>query len=315
MTASRGNFPDQTKPAVENICAIIVTYFPDAHFAERLARIRAQVGRTIIVDNTGATGSITAAVAGDSDIIRNDSNLGIGEALNQGMACAAVLGYKWAISFDQDSWVDPDLVSTLISIYEQQPAPERVGIIGCNFEEENVRVPSVPFTAGGPMFRDMTAVITSGSLLSLMTHKRVGRFRSDFFIDFVDHEYCLRLLKLGYKVLSSTKPLMLHALGEGTVLTSIGDDRKLAIVLTNRSPLRRYYMTRNGLLVARQYFSVAPAWVLRSVSSLLLLATLKIPWEKKARLKKFRATICGLLDALRAKTGKADRDWLYSQES
>jgi rhamnosyltransferase len=314
MTVSKGGFADQGKPAAQKICAIIVTYFPDAFFGERLGRIRAHVAKTIIVDNTGVAAGVPSPLrdTGDSEIISNAANLGIGEALNQGMARALELGYMWALTFDQDSWVNDDLVSTLIDIYNQQSAPERVGIIGCNFEEENVRAPSVRFSATGPVFREITAVITSGSLLSLATYARAGRFRSDFFIDFVDHEYCLRLLKLGYRVLSSTQPLMVHALGEGTVLTSIGDDRKLAIVLTNRSPLRRYYMTRNGLLVARQYFSVAPKWVLRSVSSLLLFAILKIPWEQNARGGKFRATICGLLDALRSKTGKADRPWLYS---
>jgi rhamnosyltransferase len=314
MTVMKADFPDQTKPASQNICAIIVTYFPDAFFLERLGRIRAQVAKTIIVDNTGAGAdpALQFGDSGDSDIITNDSNLGIGEALNQGMKRGMDLGYKWALTFDQDSWVNPDLVSTLIGIHDEQSSPERVGIIGCNFEEENVGAPSVPFVAGGPPFREITAVITSGSLLSFATYARVGPFRSDFFIDFVDHEYCLRLLQLGYKVLSSTQPLMVHALGEGTVLTSIGDDRKLAIILTNRSPLRRYYMTRNGLLVAKQYFSVAPAWILRSVSSLLLFAVLKIPWEQKARGRKFRATVYGAVDALRSRTGKAERQWLYS---
>jgi rhamnosyltransferase len=313
MNETRGDFPVQAKPARGNICAIIVTYFPDAHFKQRLDRIRAQVAKTIIVDNTGTAPDAPSGLqdVGDSEIIRNAANLGIGEALNQGMVRAQELGYEWAITFDQDSWANPDLVSTLIGIYAEQPTPERVGIIGCNFEEENVGAASERFTAGGPAFREITAVITSGSLLCLVTYVRVGPFRSDFFIDFVDHEYCLRLSKLGYKVLSSTQPLMVHALGEGAVLTQFGDDRKLAIILTNRSPLRRYYMTRNGLLVAKLYFWVAPRWTLRSVSSLLLFAVLKIPWETGAR-KKLRATMYGFCDALRSQTGKADLPWLYS---
>src|SRR6266404_6008341 len=39
-------------PAKENICAILITYYPDALFAQRLERIRRQVGRILIVDNT-----------------------------------------------------------------------------------------------------------------------------------------------------------------------------------------------------------------------------------------------------------------------
>jgi rhamnosyltransferase len=166
------------------------------------------------------------------------------------------------------------------------------------------------FSPGEPIFRETVAVITSGSLLSVATFTKVGPYRSDFFIDFVDHEYCLRLRQLGYKVVISTAPLMVHAMGAGTVISRDSKVGRLSLHLTNRSPLRRYYMTRNGLLVARKYFAVAPLWVLMSMTSLLLLALLKIPWEGSARWKKFSATIYGAFDALRAKTGKAQASWL-----
>ena len=300
-------------PARENICAIVVTYFPDAQFVKRLERIHSQVGKTVVIDNTGGADHnalLQPAYLSDVEILRNKENLGIGAALNQGISRAVKLGYAWTITFDQDSWIHPDFVKTLIGIYEQQPEPELVGIIGCNFEDENTHAPLMKFSPGEPIFRETVAVITSGSLLSVATFTKVGPFRSDFFIDFVDHEYCLRLRQLGYKVVISTAPLMVHAMGVGTIINRDSKVGRLSLHLTNRSPLRRYYMTRNGLLVARKYFAVAPQWVLMSMTSLLLLALLKIPWEGGARLKKFSATIYGAFDALRTKTGKAQASWL-----
>ncbi|HEY2545236.1 MAG TPA: glycosyltransferase family 2 protein [Candidatus Acidoferrum sp.] len=300
-------------PTKHNTCAIIVTYHPDTHFIERLDKIRDQVAKTIIVDNTG--GPELGALRRDIDnpeieIISNAENLGIGEALNQGMARAIELGYAWAITFDQDSWAHSDLVTTLISIYEKQPRPELVGIIGCNFEDENIDTPGTNRPTPEPIFRETETVITSGSLLSAGTFSTLGPFRSDFFIDFVDHEYCLRLRRSGYKVLISTTPLMVHALGTPTLFTLAGGVGGLSLVLTNRSPLRRYYVTRNALLVAREYFSVAPKWVLRSLASTVGFALLKIPLEKDARSKKLRATLYGAFDALRSNAGKARGAWL-----
>jgi rhamnosyltransferase len=302
-----------TAPAKENICAIIVTYSPDAHFGERLDRIHRQVGKTIIVDNTGDAdpgASLQPINLADIEIIRNHENVGIAEALNQGISRAKQLGYAWTITFDQDSWIHSDLVDALVGIYEQQARPELVGIIGCNYEDEGTHTLAIKSLSSGPNFRETEAVVTSGSLLCVATFSKVGPFRSDFFIDFVDYEYCLRLLQLGYKIIISTAPLMVHALGTPTPFSLDSGVGGMSLVLTNRSPLRRYYMTRNALLVAREYFAVAPKWVLRSMASVLGFALLKIPLEKNARRKKLCATMYGALDALRSKTGKVEARWL-----
>jgi hypothetical protein len=86
---------------------------------------------------------------------------------------------------------------------------------------------------------------------------------------------------------------------------------KLPIVLTKRSPLRRYYMTRNGLIVAKNYFTVAPWWIIKNMMSLLPFAIIKIPWDGESKWRKFRATLHGAYDGLRGKTGKAAAIWLY----
>lgn len=296
----------------ENICAIVVTYFPDDHFIERLDKIRRQVGKTVIIDNTGSAESspVLAAIGVvGTEIIRNKENVGIGEALNQGLARAMALGCDWAVTFDQDSQIRPDLVQTLIGIYARQPKPELVGVVGCNFELENTGTSPHKKEMNGLLFIDTEAVITSGSLMSLAVFSAAGPFRSDFFIDFVDHEYCLRLRKLGYRVLMAVAPLMIQPLGDASSYR-LGGTAGIPLVLTNRSPLRRYYMTRNGLLVAISYFSIAPAWVLKTVVSLLLFSVLKIPLEGTARWEKLRATLAGAIDAFRSRTGKARAAWL-----
>jgi rhamnosyltransferase len=298
-------------PAIADICAIVVAYFPDDQFSERLEHIRKQTGKVVIVDNTGDT-RLSALLAGAAsmEVIPNNENLGIAAALNQGMSRAIDLGFTWAITFDQDTWVQPNLVATLLDIYQRQASPERIGIIGCNYEDENVHRSPNRFT-GDQCFREVDVVITSGSLMPTARFPVVGPFREDLFIDFVDHEYCLRLRKLGYKILSSTAPLMLHALGAATPVDINLGLGTIPFTLANRSALRRYYMTRNALLVARSYLSLAPMWVLGSLARVVLFAPLKIPFERSGRWNKFRATFLGVFDAVRSKTGKVAAAWLY----
>lgn len=316
MTSSSACNPSDVRsahPCSENICAIIVTYFPDYKFTERLERIRRQVRHTIIVDNTPEEKhSVSSLQFSDSstEVISNNDNLGVGEALNQGMTRALELGYPWTITFDQDTWIHDNLLSTLIGIYEQQPAPERVGIIGSNFVDENLHVSPFKSKEQQSSFAEVKTVITSGSLTSTASFLAVGPFRSDFFIDFIDHEYCLRLQKFGYKVLVSTVPTMVHALGDATAFQVGAGATKLSLVLSNRPPLRRYYMTRNSIQLAKMYFRCEPSAVLRMLASILGFALLKIPFEKAGRLKKCFAVFYGAFDGLRSKSGKADERWL-----
>jgi rhamnosyltransferase len=66
--------------------------------------------------------------------------------------------------------------------------------------------------------------------------------RSDFFIDFVDHEYNLRLRRLGYQVAVVRKSLLYHRLGRpALVKRGLAPPR-----LRNYQPdWRYYYMSRN----------------------------------------------------------------------
>jgi rhamnosyltransferase len=77
----------------------------------------------------------------------------------------------------------------------------------------------------------------------------LGPFRDDLFIDQVDHEYCLRAHRNGYDVVQVGDAVIEHTLGDRTV-HSVGG---LPVVTSNHSALRRYYITRNRLMVARQY--------------------------------------------------------------
>jgi rhamnosyltransferase len=84
----------------------------------------------------------------------------------------------------------------------------------------------------------------------LAVWQTVGPFRDDFFIDFVDNEYCLRLRREGYRVLRANRAILEHAVGD---ITRYGP-----IIATNHSPLRRYYKTRNRFVVFREYLSTFP---------------------------------------------------------
>ena len=55
-------------------------------------------------------------------------------------------------------------------------------------------------------------VMTSGNLLNIAAHKKVGGFDEKYFIDCVDWEYCLKLNTMNYQVLTLNDIELNHSL-------------------------------------------------------------------------------------------------------
>src|SRR5437762_5458329 len=186
----------QLCPTRENVCAVVVTYFPEGDLLSRLQRLRPQVAQVVVVDN-GTTGEAANSLqAAESELritlIRNGCNLGIATALNQGAQWAAEQGYQWILTLDQDTESDPTMVESLTSVYRSCEFAEKVAVVGPNFRQAFNNKPFYEFAeVGERSYRELKTVITSGSLTSLRAFQVIGGFREDFFIDCVDLEYCL----------------------------------------------------------------------------------------------------------------------------
>jgi rhamnosyltransferase len=103
---------------------------------------------------------------------------------------------------------------------------------------------------------EIPVVITSGNLLRLSAYNVAGPFRDDYFIDYVDHEYCLRLRSCGYKILQISNAFLEHQIG--TITTHWYLYR--TIQLGNHSPLRRYYSFRNRFYFNETYRRLFPKY-------------------------------------------------------
>jgi len=259
--------PDNTSTNDRRVCAVVVAYYPDSGFVSRLESILPQVDALVVVDNTPSEG---CAPQLDSlkeyptplQLIENQQNLGIAVALNQGLAYAASINCAWMLTLDQDTQCFPDMVRTLLQAYEAcDPKP---AIIGGNYLDLHNDRLVVPIGAAGD-FLDQKTVITSGSLIDVAVASLVGGFRDDYFIDQVDHEFCLRVRAHKHRVVISRKPVMAHSVGDpgGAWVPFFG-------VLPNHSPLRKYYIARNTLVTVASYWKKEPEWCLRRFVRLIL---------------------------------------------
>ncbi len=286
-----------------SICAVLVSFHPDPGLAARVSRILAQVGALVIVDNGSGEAEVRMLTQLSADpkisLELNRQNLGVARALNIGVRRARALGYDWVLLLDQDSVPDADMVDELIAAHASFPDPARLAVLGAGFRD--VHDPDSGASGGepGPRWVEAESVITSGSLLGLATLDRIGAFREEFFIDYVDSEYCFRARAKGYRVVRTRKPLMSHAIGASTRHAILGI-RKWT---SNHSADRRYYMARNDTVMLKEFGNLRwGTWALKSLGRRVRTCK-RIALYEDRKLSKIAAVTHGWWDGVRGTLG------------
>ena len=90
-------------------------------------------------------------------------------------------------------------------------------------------------------------LISSGTLIDLHKLIELCGMRSEYFIDHVDTEWCLRALVKGYQLLGIHNAKMIHSLGDKAKKFWFFGMRNIS----EHTPLRDYYMFRNTLLMLK----------------------------------------------------------------
>jgi rhamnosyltransferase len=295
----------------DDICGLVVSYFPKPGFAENLAALAPQVGAVLIVDN-GTSGQSSdlldrAAEMVGARIMRLGKNLGIAAALNAGIEVARDNGYVWLATFDQDSQATPHMIQQMLDVLQSYRYSDRVAIVSpCHIDDRlGFRVRERRQEAAAAGWRIVYVAMTSGNLLRLDAAAAVGGFDDSLFIDYVDIEFCLRLRNHGYQVLEATRAELRHSLGRL--------ERRVFlckyVTITNHPAERRYYMTRNRLLIWRQYYRRQPVWMILDIRRFLFETVYVMIYEKQVGVK-LRMILRGVWHGLTNVRGiyGADRD-------
>ena len=288
----------------QSVCAVIVTYFPDPGISERVSRIVDQVPHTVIVDNGSSPDCIEQLkrIAENSpvELILNPRNQGLASGLNTGVRWAASHGFQWALTLDQDTTVAPDMIEILAALVNGYPAPERLAVVGSNYRDKVSGALFREPVAGANGFpgREIPSVVSSGSLLSINVFQTIGGFRDDFFIDCVDHEYCLHARSLGFHVVLTCKPAMEHGMGHLTQHRLLWKK----VNTSNHSPVRRYFAVRNMVILTREYVSKEPRWIVFSLWELTKSVIFICLFEKEP-ISQAKYMLKGFVDGALGRTG------------
>jgi rhamnosyltransferase len=286
------------------ICAVIVTYNIGGAIHRCFDSIQSQVGHVVIVDNgsdESTRGELKRLAVSDSvTFILNERNEGLARAYNQAVEWARDKGFQWILTVDHDSEATPGMVDKLVEAYLtlKRQGIQNVGIVGANPFDQNTQlyISCYPWEGGG-MPLDEGDVISSGSLIQLRVFEDVGFFNEDLFIYYVDVDFCLRLVRGGFRVYLCPEAVLLHKEGSK-------ERRKLLwrhAYYDHYGKYARYYLTRNTLYMMKKHDLSRSSiyWMVRRLCK----DHAKILLFDHERFSVLWFSLKGLLDGLRGRFG------------
>ncbi len=216
--------------------------------------------------------------------------------MNQGVRWAKSNGYSWVILFDQDSRLTDDFVRQMLAAWELHPHRDGVASIHPRYyyPETGIEMMVPRDSEGGPILP-----MTSGTLMPVWIFDKIGWFASEYFIDFVDWEYCFRIRAASYLVADSPHAKLLHAPGDPATRTIFGH----TFHLSQHNAMRRYYISRNCIPFYSKYFRSFPRWVLSGLYGQFKDTIVCLIAEENRALK-FRSILLGTWDGLTGRMGK-----------
>ena len=209
----------------------------------------------VVVDNGSTDGSVPALREQfpEAHIIENTHNLGYAEGNNQGISYALAQGAGFVLVLNNDTVVEPALLTKLVSAAETHPD---AGILSPRIYM--LAHPTVLWFAGGKWIPERATLVhvglgqeddgascsgvvesdyASGCALFFRAEvaERIGLMDARFFAYWEEADWCYRAKAAGYKILVTQSACLWHKISS----SSSGSPGTL---------LRNYYQARNRLL-------------------------------------------------------------------
>ena len=211
--------------------------------------------KTLVVDNGSDREQAQALEAEEfnAEVRWLDRNYGYAKGNNRGIQYALEHGADFVLLLNNDTTVDPHMVSELVRAAGQGDSiglvgpviyytdyPDRVWFAGMRFRHGlyvvrrglHLKPPLAPT-------EEVDFISGCGMLIRRSVLERIGLFSTDYFMYYEDLDLCVRAQRAGFKLACATRACMWHAVSASTG----GAD----------SPLKQYYQVKSSLVFYRRH--------------------------------------------------------------
>jgi len=286
------------------VCAIIVTWNSVDEIKRSLPAVADQTQEVIVVDNGSIPENLETlkrfvANFKNACVLENKKNLGLAAAFNRGAQYALEKEYEWFVTLDDNGRLSENAVRIMRAAYAMLPAElqKKTAIVAPNY----TNLKGLVYPKREAYFVQTT--VATGQLIKTDVWKKVGGFKEDLFIACVDHEFCFRVLRAGYKTLLVPNATLEATAGPKPEMKSLFGKR---FVVPNYGPNRYYYWYRNSVYLYLTYFRYVPRWIIGNIYSNLQSVAKVVLFEEK-KWQKLAMIARGIFDGLRGKYGELKR--------
>ena len=299
----------------QKVCAVMVTHNIGESVRASLDSLLSQTSFIIIVDNCSNEPTLkileewVAAHPARARLIRHGIN-NLAMAQNAGIRQALQLQADWVLIMDHDSLPTEDMVSEMLASQQEYKNAASVGVIAPYLRDVNsCRRPKylrrrglLGFSRTGfgcrAVIDDAMCVIASGSLIRRDVLEKIGLMDEQLCIDDIDRDFCLRVIKSGYRILVVRAAVLHHQIGQCRDHFMLG----MRVTTTNHSAERRYYIYRNRITNWRRHGWAVPSFMVFDALAIVYdLGRMLLLEDDKRR--KIHAAFTGMGHAMRGVKG------------
>jgi GT2 family glycosyltransferase len=303
-----------------SVSAIVVTHNRVSLLEKCIFRLKNQtlpLSKIIIINNNSTDGTRTylqkLLEMHDEQLIvhTEEENTGGAGGFSAGLIISTDEGVDWAWLMDDDAEPQLDALEELMKIAEN---PANIyGSLAINGRETSwlttvIDNPGFETTSSSDI--PATARVQSLPFLGFLVHRNlvelIGFPDSGFFIAADDVEYCIRAKRAGAQIIVAGKSHIEHPKSRPYKIRLLG----YTLTALELPPWKRYYDTRNRLLIARRHYGMKLyTQTIPGSLARMLAALLKEP-RKLAQLRAFSA---GFIDGVLGRKGRRHEAWGIKQ--
>lgn len=226
---------------------------------ESLSQLEYQNWKTIIVDNCSKDAEMLEELLKEkypnAIPILSTENLGFAGGNNLGIQYAENAGFDYVLLLNNDTVVKKDFLNHLIECAQNRSDtgivigkilsyfdPQKICFAGGSIDLDRAHIchwHCGEVDKGVSEIREITFATGCLMLIPMSVIHRVGMIDDAYFMYAEDADYCIQVLKAGYKIYYSSDAVIFHK-----VSASSGG---------NNSALSQYYRTRNELMLFTRY--------------------------------------------------------------
>lgn len=301
-----------------NVCAITITFNPDAAiFEQQLRSLRSQC-EVVLVDNGSEQTALeeieTLSAHYGCRLIALGANEGIAAAQNHGVelienekpAC------EYVLFLDHDSVPGSDFIEGLVDEFRRiETISPHIGVLGPAIFEPRagahygfhvIRGLRYLRVLPNAMTEDAVQCATinsAGTFCPLRVMQEVGPFDASLFIDHVETDWCFRASHRGFQLYGTRRVSLEHRMGDDVLNVNLPGK---TITLPYRSPHRHHYLMRNSVEMLRRNY-IPATWKFYCLLKIAITFFLFGIFADDSAAQR-RAILRGIRDGLRGGSGR-----------